>query len=239
MAYINEHDRDEGWIQKVAASSSTYWVALLLCLGFAGVLQWVSVRLLPVLQGSGAIAVDWGSVAFVQPDKFGVVEQAVFTGAAYLYMSVCFYLFIAGLILLCNLADDFAHISKALEVHPEFMSLNGAHAAVSRITHGIVRASIFGLMVAVYEATKLVSRDHSAERLAMAARISDRPCLILEQGLIGATTVCQPTTRACLWCSWYALRIFTRPSASTLHRLFSCHWCDPQQRYCSSASRTY
>ncbi|TXB64425.1 hypothetical protein FQV27_17855 [Paracoccus aurantiacus] len=149
VAYINEHDRDEGWIQKIEASSYTYWVALLLCLGFAGVFQWVSVRLLPVLQGSGAIAIDWGSVAFVQPDNFGVVEQAVFTGAAYLYMSLCFYLFIAGLILLCNLADDFAHIGKALGLHPKFMSLNGAHAAVSRIMRGIVRASIFGLMVAV------------------------------------------------------------------------------------------
>ena len=145
----SQGDVPDGWIRRVEASSYTYWVAFILCLGFAGVFQWVSVRLRPVLDGAGAIAIDWGSLAFVQPDKYGFVNQALFTGAAYLYMSLCFYLFIAGLILLCNLVDDFTHICRTLEKQPKAVPLKKVQAAGSSIIRGIVRASLSGLLVAM------------------------------------------------------------------------------------------
>lgn len=149
LSYIGEHDRSDQWMRRVEASSYTYWAAFLLCLGFAGVFQWVSVRLLPVLHGDGAFAIDWGSLADVRPDEFGIFEQAAFTGAAYLYMSLCFYLFIAGLILLSNLVDDFAHVCKASGQQPGLTPFGEAQSAGSRIMRGIVRASIAGFLVAM------------------------------------------------------------------------------------------
>ncbi|PHQ72140.1 MAG: hypothetical protein COB97_00105 [Paracoccus sp.] len=149
LSYIGEHDRSDQWMRRVEASSYTYWAAFLLCLGFAGVFQWVSVRLLPVLHGDGPFAIDWGSLAYVRPDEFGIFGQAAFTGAAYLYMSLCFYLFIAGLILLSNLVDDFAHICKALGPQPSIVPIDRAQSAGTRIMRGILRASVAGLLVAM------------------------------------------------------------------------------------------
>lgn len=149
LSNIGEHDRSDQWIRRVEVSSYTYWAAFLLCFGFAGVFQWVSVRLVPVLQGDGAYAIDWGSLAYVRPDEFGIVEQAAFTGAAYLYMSLCFYLFIAGLVLLSNLVDDFAHTCKASGQQPGLTFFNEAQSAGSRIMRGIIRASIAGFLIAM------------------------------------------------------------------------------------------
>ncbi|MAM41212.1 MAG: hypothetical protein CL949_22515 [Erythrobacter sp.] len=149
LSYLGGHDRSDQWIRRVEASSYTYWAAFLLCLGFAGVFQWVSVRLIPPLHGDGTFAVDWGSLAFVLPGEFGIFQQAAFTGAAYFYMSLCFYLFIAGLVLLSNLVDDFAHISKALVQQKGLTPLDIARSTGSRIMRGIVRASIAGLLTAM------------------------------------------------------------------------------------------
>ncbi len=143
-------DRQTGtWMSRVEASSHTYWVVLLICVGFAGVFQWVSVRLLPLLNGGGDYAVDWGSLALVKPEHIGVLQQIAFTGIAYLYMCLCFYLFIAGLILLSSLVDDFVHIRTLLADRPGNDQVREAEASGSAIIRGIVRSTIAGLLVAI------------------------------------------------------------------------------------------
>jgi hypothetical protein len=143
-------DRQTGtWMSRVEASSHIYWVVLLICVGFAGVFQWVSVRLLPLLNGGGSYAVDWGSLALVEPEQIGVLQQIAFTGMAYLYMCLCFYLFIAGLILLSSLVDDFVHIRTLLTERPGNDQMREAEASGSAIIRGIVRSTTAGLLVAI------------------------------------------------------------------------------------------
>lgn len=149
LSYLGRQGQPGDWMDKVGSSSWTYWAAFVLCLGFAGVFQWVSVRLLPVLHGEGAFATDWGSLAYVRPDKFGAIEQAAFTGAAYFYMSLCFYLFIAGLVLLSNVADDFAQTIKHLARHSKAPPINTAQAVSMKIMRGVTRASIGGISIAM------------------------------------------------------------------------------------------
>lgn len=50
-------------VEKVEASQLTYWSVFLVCIGFAGIFQWVSVRLLPLIDGSRDYAIDWGQLA--------------------------------------------------------------------------------------------------------------------------------------------------------------------------------
>jgi hypothetical protein len=149
LSVIGESDRPGTWMKRVEASSHCYWAVFLICIGFAGLFQWVNVRLLPLLNGGGDYAVDWGSLALVRPDQIGVVQQVVFTGAAYLYMSLCFYLLIAGMILLSSLVDDFVKIRGVLTDYQRDDLLQEANVTGVRILKGIARCAIAALLIAI------------------------------------------------------------------------------------------
>ena len=149
LAVANRGEQADGWMQKVEASSYTYWAVFLICVGFAGLFQWIDVRLLPLLNGEGDYAIDWGSLAIVQPDATSVPQQIAFTGFAYLYMCLCFYLFFTGLILLYTLADDFWDIEKALGRQRGVDPSREASETGFRIMRGIFRCTIAGLLIAI------------------------------------------------------------------------------------------
>ena len=149
LSNLGEAEKTDDWMQKVEASSYTFGAVFLICIGFAGVFQWVYVRLIPVLNGRGNYAIDWGSQAFVHPDEIGIIQQVAFTGAAYLYMSFCFYLFVAGLILLTTLVDDFAQLEENLHRQLGVGRSRQAEAIGSRIMRGIFRCTVVGLLIAM------------------------------------------------------------------------------------------
>lgn len=140
---------EAGWIHKVEESSYTYWAVLLICLGFAGVFQWISVCVIPLMEGGSDYAIDWASLTIVRPDVVSIPQEVTLTGLAYLYMCLCFYLFFVGLILLYTVTHDFHEISrkpkKRIDVRP--------FADIREVAHPILRAifrcSICGLLIAV------------------------------------------------------------------------------------------
>ena len=146
---IGDAELADGWMRKVEFSSYTFGAAFIICIGFAGVFQWIYVRLIPVLNGEGNHAIDWGTQAFVRPDEISIVQQVAFSGAAYLYMSVCFYLFAAGLILLTTLAEDFAQLEETLQNQLEERPSRSAEAIGSAIMRGIFRCTVAGLLIAM------------------------------------------------------------------------------------------
>lgn len=145
---IGKVDHPGPWMKRVESSSYTFWAVFVICVAFAGIFQWVSVRLLPLLNGGGNHAVDWGSLALVRPEKIGILEQAAFTGSAYLYMSLCFYLLGAGLILLSILVDDFVEIRAGLTRDQRDDLYEEADAIGARILKGVARCAIAGLLIA-------------------------------------------------------------------------------------------
>jgi hypothetical protein len=149
LAQSGQLDTDEGWEKKVEASSYTYWVVFLICLVFAGVLQWIGVRLVPLLDNGGSYAIDWGSLAIVRPEIISVPQAIAFTGAAYLYMSLCFYLMFVGLILLYTIAYDLWDIGKDTEIEADETKQLEASRIAKRVMHGIFRCTILGLLVAI------------------------------------------------------------------------------------------
>lgn len=138
-----------GWLRKVEASPLTYWSVFLICTGFAGVFQWVSVRLMPLIDGSRDYAIDWGSVAIVRPELTSVMSQAFFTGIAYLYMCLCFYLFFVGLILLYTVAHDFKYIKRQSVRNSDNDLTDIALQIRSRISGGVFRCAISGILIAI------------------------------------------------------------------------------------------
>ena len=92
-------ESDNAWARIIEASSYSYCAVFLICVVFAGLFQWIGVSLIPLIKGSGNYATDWGSLAIVRPEVISVPMAVVFTGCAYLYMCLCFYLFFVGLIL--------------------------------------------------------------------------------------------------------------------------------------------
>lgn len=140
---------DEGWMKKVEASPFTYWAVLLVCVGFAGLFQWISVRLIPLLERGGDYAVDWGSIGILRPDVISIGAEAAFTGLAYLYMCLCFYLFFVGLILLYTLAYDYRDIERRSisvldESFPEVSKAVG-----ERVMQGVFRCTLSGVLIAI------------------------------------------------------------------------------------------
>ena len=112
-------DSNDDWARNVEASSYTYWAVFLFCIAFAGLFQWIGVRLIPLMSGGSDIAPDWGSIAIEHPEIISVPKAIAFTGLAYLYMCLSFYLFFAGLILLYTLAHDLWKNGEALRLGPE------------------------------------------------------------------------------------------------------------------------
>jgi hypothetical protein len=142
LAANGRTESDAGWAYKVEGSAHTYC-----CLGFAGLFHWISVRLIPLLQGGGQYAIDWGSLAIGRPEEYSVRQAMAYTGFAYLYMCLCFYLFFVGLILLYTLVHDLWEIEhrSAFEYRrpqPDIAEIR------HRIMRGIFRFTICGVLIA-------------------------------------------------------------------------------------------
>lgn len=181
---FSDIDADDGpgtWMTRVEASSHTYWAVFLICVGFAGVFQWVSVRLLPLLQGGGNYAIDWGSLALVRPEQVGVPQLIAFTGVAYLYMCLCFYLLVAGLILLANLVDDFTQVRSLLARQRRDEVGQDADVMGTRLLRGIVRSTIVGLLIAICMKVQSLYLLTSAPGI-WAWLVSDTSTLLIQLG---------------------------------------------------------
>lgn len=135
-----------GWARKVRRSSATFWSVLLICLGFAGLVQWIGARLLPLRRGIDDEEIDWGSVALIRPDAVSIPEAIAFSGLAYLYMAVCFYLMFVGLILVYALVDDYWEISGTAEGSRDAPAVRETAFV---ILNGLFRCAVMGLMIAI------------------------------------------------------------------------------------------
>ncbi len=139
----------DGWKNSVEASSYTFRAVLLICLVFAGLLQWIGARLIPLLSGRGDTAPDWGSIAIERPDKISIPESIAFTGFAYLYMCLCFYLFFVGLILLYTLAHDLWRIEEDTRLPEKGLHQSEIDAICLRVLRGLFRCTVLGLLITI------------------------------------------------------------------------------------------
>lgn len=142
-------EKEDGWDRKVMAASYTYWAVFILCVAFAGLFQWIGVRLITLLNGVDDYAIDWGTLALVRPEEISIPQSIAFTGFAYLYMCFCFYLFFVGLILLFTVAHDFWEI----EQNPNWKSGSESRATAASISRRVMRAicrcTVAGIFVAI------------------------------------------------------------------------------------------
>jgi hypothetical protein len=141
---------DDAWMRNVDASSYTYWSVFLICLLFAGLFQWIGVSLIPLMKGGGNYAMDWGKIALVRPEVISVPETVVFTGLAYLYMCLVFYLFFAGLILLYTVVHDLWKIGDGLKKRPDVDHQHELSDAGLIVMRGVFRCAVLGILVAIW-----------------------------------------------------------------------------------------
>ncbi|MCV9910488.1 hypothetical protein OIV19_23355 [Brucella sp. HL-2] len=142
-------ESDQAWARSVDASSYAYWAVFVICVLFAGLFQWVGVSLIPLINGSGNYATDWGTIAIVRPEVVSVPEAVVFTGFAYLYMCLCYYLFCAGLILLYTVVHDFWSIDETPGNPRENAYQTEGNKVCLRVMCGIFRCTLLGVLIAI------------------------------------------------------------------------------------------
>ncbi|MDX0283773.1 hypothetical protein GOC36_27180 [Sinorhizobium meliloti] len=141
-------ESDDAWTRNVQAYSCTYWAVFLVCVMFAGLFQWIGVCLIPLINGGGNYAIDWGKLAIVRPEVISVPLSIVFTALAYLYMSLCFFLFFAGLILLHTIVHDLWRIEEESTMRPVQHRREGGEIGL-RVMRGIFRCTVLGVLVAI------------------------------------------------------------------------------------------
>jgi hypothetical protein len=139
---------DLDWMRNLKAYSYSYWAIFVICVPFAGVFQWIGVNLIPLLNGGGDYATSWGTLAIIRPEVISVPTAIVFTGLAYLYMCICFYLLFAGLILLHTILHDLWTIDGGSKVRLEDSQCEGGEIAL-RVMRGIFRCTLLGVMAAI------------------------------------------------------------------------------------------
>lgn len=149
-AQRDQVESDDAWLRNVDASSYTYWSVFLICLLFAGLFQWIGVSLIPLMKGGGNYAMDWGKIALVRPEVISVPETVVFTGLAYLYMCLVFYLFFAGLILLYTVVHDLWRIGDGLKKLPHVDHQQELNEAGLTVMRGVFRCTVLGVLVAIW-----------------------------------------------------------------------------------------
>jgi hypothetical protein len=142
-------ESDDAWTRNVQAYSYTYWAVFLICVLFAGLFQWIGVCLIPLINGGGNFAIDWGKLAIVRPEVISVPVSIVFTALAYLYMCLCFYLFFAGLILLHTIVHDLWRIEEESKTRPEAEHRREGSEIGPRVMRGIFRCTVLGVLVAI------------------------------------------------------------------------------------------
>lgn len=142
-------ESSEAWFRSVEAASYTFRAVFLICILFAGVFQWISVRLLPLLRGGGGFATDWGSLAIIRPEIISVPVAIAFTGFAYLYMCISFYLFFAGLILLYSVAQDFGNIESSNQDPGDAANQDVVREVGTKMMRAIFRCTILAILIAV------------------------------------------------------------------------------------------
>jgi transposase-like protein len=145
----NSAESLETWARNVNASTYTFWAVLLICLLFAGAFQWIGVRLLPLIRGGEEFAIDWGSLALVRPEVVSVRAAILFTGLAYLYMCICFYLFFAAFILLHTVAQDYGKLQVGLTTQSNVEQRLNSELIGLRMIQSIFRCTILAVFVAV------------------------------------------------------------------------------------------
>jgi hypothetical protein len=114
------------------------------------------------MRGADSDDIDWGSVAIVRPDVISTTETAVFTGFAYLYMSMSFYLMVGGLILLWTLVQDFWEMTRGADADAPSAS-DEVDAFGLRVMRGLFRCSAAGLLVAICMKTQSLFLSTDAE----------------------------------------------------------------------------
>ncbi len=142
------NEGNHAWEDIIDASSYSFWSVFLICLLFAGLFQWIGVCLIPLIKGGGNYATDWGSIAIVRPEIVSVPVAIVFTGLAYLYMGLCFYLFFAGLILLYTVVDDRWKISESSKNQPEMGFERDLKEASFKVMRWVFRCTLLGILIA-------------------------------------------------------------------------------------------
>lgn len=148
IEHIGSTESVKPWMHHVEASSYTFWVVFLICSAFAGVIQWVGVRLGPLLSGDNDYAIDWGTVALLRPDKVSVPESIMFTALTYTYMSVCFYALFVGLILLYKIINDFVKLSSGMTALEREVSVSDGRSLPKVIIGGVFRCTILVILTA-------------------------------------------------------------------------------------------
>ena len=142
------NESSHAWEHVVEALSYSFWAVFLICLLFAGLVQWIGVCLVPLIKGGGNYAIDWGKLAAVRPEVISVPMEVVFTGLAYLYMCLCFYLFFAGLVLLYAIVDDLWRICDASKNRQDVGFQRDLDEAGLTVMRWVFRCTVLGILIA-------------------------------------------------------------------------------------------
>ena len=145
----NRSKAQDVWHRKLQASSYTFWAVFVICFLFVGVLQWVGIRLVPLIKGGGNHALDWGSLAIKHPEVISKPAQIAFTAAAYMYMAICFFFLFAGLILLYTVANDAWSLREKTGNSEVGRDQLEADRICDRVMTGIFRCTILAILIAV------------------------------------------------------------------------------------------
>lgn len=140
---------NKSWSDSYSAFNHTHWIVLIICLVFAGVIQWIAIRLRPILSGEGHYAPDWGNFSNIRPDLISAPTEVLFTGLAYLYMAVFFYLFFSSLILVFAITHDYAEITSRSGENVNKRCNFDCRSIAYKIFTASFRCTCLGLLIAI------------------------------------------------------------------------------------------
>lgn len=147
-----QQDLRSSWKETVYLSRWTFWAIFIGCLPMAGLTQWLATRYTPLARGEiGSYAMDWGTVAIARPEVISIAKATIFTGACYIYMCICFYIFFVGLILLMTIVTDLCTILRNEKLANRVVADADANSPEigRKIMIGVFRCTVVGLLITI------------------------------------------------------------------------------------------
>ena len=138
-----------GWREQIDTFRPLFWTAFCLCFFVVFALQWLGVHLRALVTGAaGDLMVDWNLIALIQPGTVTVAQAAVLSGLAFFYTACICFLFLAGLILMLAIVQDFYALlmkANALKIEENLEAISAISESLSR---SVFKATILAIWIA-------------------------------------------------------------------------------------------
>jgi len=137
------------WLRKVGSYDVSFWAIFVICFFIVFLVQWLGLYFRPIFYGeAGNQIIDWSNITAMRPEVMSSAGALFLSFVAFAYAGLICFLFLAGLVFLFVLSQDYYELCKSAQL-AQIKAYDVKVGDVgSRILIGVFRCSVAGILIA-------------------------------------------------------------------------------------------